>query len=112
MPSSWAYTSAAAAIRRAFSGRCSATSVAASPINESPIPRTLATSVCACTDSKKVARARAGSPSARCVQAIIGENPRFLASISDRLERSERPPVELDGLGSVAAAGCQLGEAA
>ena len=36
-----------------------------------------ATSVCACTDSKKVARARAGSPSARCVQAI---SERILAS--------------------------------
>jgi hypothetical protein len=59
--------------------------------------------VCACTDSKKVARARRIAVG-EMRPGHLGENPRLLASISDRLERSERPPVELDGFGSVAAA--------
>src|SRR5207244_3912005 len=42
----------------------------------------------------------------------LGEDPGFLGSVTDRFERVERLPVEVEGARQVTAAGCQLGEAA
>ncbi len=70
--------------------------MAASPINESPTPRTLATSVYACTESKKGAARERTVPMTELRPGHLGEDPGFFGPIADRFVRGERLTVDVE----------------